>query len=283
MRKTALALLTAAVLVAGCGGGKTAPDASGAKVFASAGCGGCHTLSAAKSKGQTGPDLDQLRPSYGAVVRQVSTGGAGMPSFSGKLNKGQIRDVANYVVDSTKNNSVAGMHTPLRGRALRLLQASVREHRLLRRARDGACAAGDLYEDERGGQHRLPPDRALDRPRRLRALSRQRRAGAGARLDDLLVGLLPRCRRAGLRRRAAFKSRLARAEDVHRERDQQDVLPALPVRPRARTRADDLQPQRPALLAQGLQPACDGLGSDLLHRRRLHAELPPGADADRTD
>src|SRR5207302_5106608 len=44
---------------------------------------------------------------YGAVVRQVSTGGAGMPSFSGKLNKGQIRDVANYVVDSTKNNSVA--------------------------------------------------------------------------------------------------------------------------------------------------------------------------------
>ena len=137
MRKTALALLTAAVLVAGCGGGKTAPDASGAKVFASAGCGGCHTLSAAKSKGQTGPDLDQLRPSYGAVVRQVSTGGAGMPSFSGKLNKGQIRDVANYVVDSTKNNSVAGMHTPLReGRKPRVPSVAL-SHRA--RAGSGRC------------------------------------------------------------------------------------------------------------------------------------------------
>src|SRR6266566_1478317 len=104
MRKTALALLASTVLVAGCGGGKSATNAAGAKVFASAGCGSCHTLSAARSNGQTGPDLDQLKPSYGAVVRQVSSGGAGMPSFSDKLNKGQIRDVASYVVDSTKNN-----------------------------------------------------------------------------------------------------------------------------------------------------------------------------------
>src|SRR5438094_1385594 len=107
MRKTALALLASTVLVAGCGGGKSATNASGAKVFASAGCGGCHTLSAAKSNGQSGPDLDQLKPSYGAVVRQVSSGGSGMPSFSAKLSKGQIRDVASYVVDSTKNNPAA--------------------------------------------------------------------------------------------------------------------------------------------------------------------------------
>src|SRR5436309_2262348 len=107
MRKTALALLASTVLVAGCGGGKSATNASGAKVFASAGCGGCHTLSAANSNGQTGPNLDQLTPSYGTVVRQVSNGGGGMPSFSGKLSKGQIRDVASFVVDSTKNHSAA--------------------------------------------------------------------------------------------------------------------------------------------------------------------------------
>src|ERR1041385_7741360 len=107
MRKTALALLAATVLVAGCGGGKGAKSKAGAKVFASAGCGGCHTLSAAKTSGQTGPNLDQVKPTYDAVVRQVSNGGGGMPSFSGKLSTGQIRDVASFVAESTKNNSVA--------------------------------------------------------------------------------------------------------------------------------------------------------------------------------
>jgi cytochrome c oxidase subunit 2 len=33
----------------------------GLAVFDSAGCGGCHALSAARSKGETGPDLDKLR------------------------------------------------------------------------------------------------------------------------------------------------------------------------------------------------------------------------------
>jgi cytochrome c553 len=107
MRKTALALLASTVLVAGCGGGKSATSKAGAKVFASSGCGGCHALSAAKSSGQTGPNLDQLKPTYDAVVRQVSNGGGGMPSFSGKLSTGQIRDVASFVAESTKNNSAA--------------------------------------------------------------------------------------------------------------------------------------------------------------------------------
>jgi cytochrome c553 len=106
MRKTALVLLGSAVLVAGCGG-KSGTNASGAKIFASAGCGGCHTLSAAKSSGQTGPNLDQAEPSYDAVVRQISNGGGGMPSFTGKLSTGQIRDVASFVAASTKNNSAA--------------------------------------------------------------------------------------------------------------------------------------------------------------------------------
>jgi cytochrome c553 len=107
MRKTAFALLAATVLVAGCGAGKSATNATGAKVFASAGCGGCHELSAAKANGQTGPNLDQLKPSYDAVVRQVSNGGGGMPSFARRLSTNQIRDVASFVAVSTKNNSAA--------------------------------------------------------------------------------------------------------------------------------------------------------------------------------
>jgi len=100
-------LLATTALLAGCGGGKSKTNASGAKVFASAGCGGCHALSAAKSNGQTGPNLDQAKPSYDVVVRQVSNGGGGMPSFSEKLSTGQIRDVASFVAASTKNNSAA--------------------------------------------------------------------------------------------------------------------------------------------------------------------------------
>jgi len=107
MRKAAFPVLAATFLLAGCGGGKGGTNASGAKVFASARCGGCHTLSAAKSNGQTGPNLDAAKPSYDAVVRQVSNGGGGMPAFSGRLSTGQIRDVASFVAASTKNNSAA--------------------------------------------------------------------------------------------------------------------------------------------------------------------------------
>ena len=112
MHKQAFALLAMAALLAACGSGKNGSSAAGAKVFASAGCGGCHTLSAAKSAGQTGPNLDQLKPSYAAVVRQVSSGGGGMPSFARKLSRGQIEDVASFVVAATKNNlaSVTAFH-----------------------------------------------------------------------------------------------------------------------------------------------------------------------------
>ncbi len=71
--------------------------AAGARVYASAGCGSCHTLKAASSNGQIGPNLDALRPTFGAVQAQVRTGGGGMPGFAGKLTPAQIRDVAAFV------------------------------------------------------------------------------------------------------------------------------------------------------------------------------------------
>ena len=80
------------------GGGSA--TASG-KVFTD-NCGSCHTLNDAGTKGNVGPNLDQLKPSKPVVVRQVTNGGAVMPAFKGKLSKAQIEAVAAYV------SSVAG-------------------------------------------------------------------------------------------------------------------------------------------------------------------------------
>jgi cytochrome c553 len=114
MRGAVLALVVFTTLLVGCGGksGGTAKNGgTGEKVFSSAGCGGCHTLAAAKAKGQTGPNLDELKPTYGTVVHQVSTGGGGMPSFKSRLSKEQIADVASFVSASAKGGgSVTAFH-----------------------------------------------------------------------------------------------------------------------------------------------------------------------------
>src|SRR3954453_9626353 len=81
-------------------GGKGDP-AAGKGVFASAGCGGCHTLKAANASGTVGPNLDQLKPPFDRVIHQVQVGGGPMPSFKDALSAEQIRDVAAFVVSST--------------------------------------------------------------------------------------------------------------------------------------------------------------------------------------
>jgi mono/diheme cytochrome c family protein len=83
-------------------GAATKGDAAAGKpIFASAGCVGCHTLQAAGAKGKVGPNLDQLKPSYAAIVKQVTNGGGGMPAFKGQLSDKQIQDVAAFVFTST--------------------------------------------------------------------------------------------------------------------------------------------------------------------------------------
>jgi mono/diheme cytochrome c family protein len=77
------------------GGGTAAPN--GKQVFASAGCGGCHTLKDAGASGNVGPNLDQLKASEARVAKQVTNGGAIMPSFKNKLTAAQIKAVAAYV------------------------------------------------------------------------------------------------------------------------------------------------------------------------------------------
>ena len=83
-------------------------------MWAQAGCGGCHTLAAAGSSGDIGPNLDQLRPSIAAVAAQVTSGGGGMPSFGGTLSAAQIQALAGYV-STAAGGSSAGVQadTPI--------------------------------------------------------------------------------------------------------------------------------------------------------------------------
>jgi mono/diheme cytochrome c family protein len=73
----------------------------GSALFASGGCGGCHTLAAAHATGTVGPNLDSLKPDYRAVTAQVTNGGAAMPAFKSRFSAQQIADLSAYVVAST--------------------------------------------------------------------------------------------------------------------------------------------------------------------------------------
>jgi mono/diheme cytochrome c family protein len=96
------------LVATGCGGNdKKSANAQiagggspGAKVFADAGCGDCHTLAAAGASGKVGPNLDELRPNQKRVEQQVRNGGNGMPSFADKLSAEEIRQVAAFVATS---------------------------------------------------------------------------------------------------------------------------------------------------------------------------------------
>ena len=91
-------LLACAVALAAAPG---ANASTGGQIWAASGCGGCHTLAAAGSSGEGGPNLDQLQPSASAVAAQVTSGGPGMPSFGGTLSASQIDALAAWVSAST--------------------------------------------------------------------------------------------------------------------------------------------------------------------------------------
>lgn len=79
------------------GGEAGGGGADGEAVFASAGCGGCHTLKAAGTNGNVGPNLDEAKPSKELVTDRVTNGKGVMPSFSDSLSAAQIAAVADYV------------------------------------------------------------------------------------------------------------------------------------------------------------------------------------------
>ena len=103
---TVTAGLAATGLASGCGGAETAADPAaiqaGAQVFEGAGCGTCHTLAAARARGQIGPNLDQLGPDADTVARQVQQGGGGMPAYADRLSEEEVSAVAAYVAQRAR-------------------------------------------------------------------------------------------------------------------------------------------------------------------------------------
>jgi cytochrome c oxidase subunit 2 len=98
------------------------PGQAGATVFAAQGCGSCHTLSAAKSTGTTGPDLDNLpadakkagkpledyiRESIVDPNKYVVPGFSSgvMPQTYAQLPKDQLDALVQYLVSSTQKGS----------------------------------------------------------------------------------------------------------------------------------------------------------------------------------
>jgi mono/diheme cytochrome c family protein len=76
-----------------------APTVDGKQVFIT-NCGSCHTLAAAGTTGQVGPNLDQVSLPASQVAGQVREGGGSMPSFAGQLSDAEIRAVAAFVASS---------------------------------------------------------------------------------------------------------------------------------------------------------------------------------------
>jgi len=64
-------------------------------------CGTCHTLKAAGSEGQIGPNLDILKPQIGQIISAVTNGIGVMQAWEGILTYKEIEAVAYYVFNST--------------------------------------------------------------------------------------------------------------------------------------------------------------------------------------
>jgi len=84
----------------GGGGGGEGDAAAGKEVYASAGCGSCHTFTDAGTSGTVGPNLDESSVDVAAAEEQIRAGGGGMPAFEGQLSDEEIANVAAYVVET---------------------------------------------------------------------------------------------------------------------------------------------------------------------------------------
>ena len=60
-------------------------------------CATCHTLADAKSNGEIGPNLNQIKPDIAKVISTVTNGIGIMPPYEGVLSTKEIEAVAHYV------------------------------------------------------------------------------------------------------------------------------------------------------------------------------------------
>lgn len=101
------ALASVVLLGAGCGEDRS-EETQAALLFHRAGCADCHAFAAAGARGRAGPDLDAAQPTYDDVVRQMTLGGAGMPSFADRLTESQAAVLATFVANETGRQLDAG-------------------------------------------------------------------------------------------------------------------------------------------------------------------------------
>ena len=64
-------------------------------------CAACHTLQAAGSDANIGPNLDQLKPTISIIISAVTNGIGAMQAWEGILTHEEIEAVAYYVFEST--------------------------------------------------------------------------------------------------------------------------------------------------------------------------------------
>lgn len=98
----------------------TVPGGPGAQVFASNGCGGCHTLAEAETGGTTGPNLDEVLPGMSAAMVEESITDPNaeiakgfppnvMPATYGEsLTSKELEDLVQYLVQSTGGGKSKG-------------------------------------------------------------------------------------------------------------------------------------------------------------------------------
>ena len=95
------------------------PGGPGAQVFANNGCGGCHTLAAAKTGGSVGPNLDEVLTGQSAamvhedIVDPNKVIAPGFPpsvmplDYEQKLSPEELDDLVQYLVESTGGKGAA--------------------------------------------------------------------------------------------------------------------------------------------------------------------------------
>jgi cytochrome c2 len=119
----ALAVAAISVVVGNAFGGGAA-SVTGAKIFVSSGCGGCHTFKAAAAKGTIGPNLDKVILTKAKLETAISKGGAAvmtpaqlkkykfkMVPFAGKLSPSKIATLAGFLLADRNKAPAPGTTT----------------------------------------------------------------------------------------------------------------------------------------------------------------------------
>lgn len=95
------------------------PGGPGAQVFASKGCGGCHTLAAANAGGSVGPNLDEVLPGQSMasihedivdpnkVIAKGFPPNVMPPDYEQELTPKELEDLVQYLFESTSGGKAS--------------------------------------------------------------------------------------------------------------------------------------------------------------------------------